>query len=185
MGAEAIQVHPTPPGFWGSPKLDEVRISTFKEAAAKHGNPPFYFHAVYLINLAGDDPAMRQRSELMPAGYLKGARRARRQRRDLSHGIAQGRGLRSAAAEHRRAPEARDGPGRSQGRAPRDREQRGPRGCVGARFEETAVMLASLGDLAGICLLLITCTRPSLPVATSGLPRMYRRHWTSSTGWWA
>jgi len=39
MGAEAIQVHPTPPGFWGSPKLDEGRISTFKEAAAKHGNP--------------------------------------------------------------------------------------------------------------------------------------------------
>src|SRR5437773_1448962 len=55
MGAEAIQVHPTPPGFWGSPKLDENRIATFKEAAAKHGHPPFYFHAVYLINLAGDE----------------------------------------------------------------------------------------------------------------------------------
>ena len=53
MGAEAIQIHPTPPGFWGSPKLDEARISTFKEAAAKHGNPPFYFHAVYLINMRG------------------------------------------------------------------------------------------------------------------------------------
>ena len=73
MGAEAIQVHPTPPGFWGSPKLDERRISTFKEAAAKHGNPPFYFHAVYLINLAGDDPSMRQRSESTLAGYLKAA----------------------------------------------------------------------------------------------------------------
>src|SRR5579872_7065604 len=73
MGAEAIQVHPTPPGFWGSPKLDENRIAAFKEASAKHGRPPFYFHAVYLINLAGDDPAMRQRSESTLAGYLKAA----------------------------------------------------------------------------------------------------------------
>ena len=73
MGAEAIQVHPTPPGFWGSPKLDDSRIATFKEAAAKHGRPPFYFHAVYLINLAGDDPTMRQRSESTLAGYLKAA----------------------------------------------------------------------------------------------------------------
>src|SRR2546428_9699452 len=73
MGAEAIQVHPTPPGFWGSPKLDENRIATFKEAAAKHGHPPFYFHAVYLINLAGDDPTLRQRSESTLAGYLKAA----------------------------------------------------------------------------------------------------------------
>src|SRR5213594_499509 len=73
MGAEAIQVHPTPPGFWGSPKLDDTRIATFKEAAAKHGRPPFYFHAVYLINLAGDDPTLRQRSESTLAGYLKAA----------------------------------------------------------------------------------------------------------------
>src|SRR5437879_13350156 len=73
MGAEAIPLHPTPPGFWGSPKLDENRIATFKEAAAKHGRPPFYFHAVYLINLAGDDPTLRQRSESTLAGYLKAA----------------------------------------------------------------------------------------------------------------
>src|SRR5258708_28866488 len=73
MGADAIQVHPTPPGFWGSPKLDEGRISTFKEAAAKYGHPPFYFHAVYLINLAGDDPTMRTRSESTLTGYLKSA----------------------------------------------------------------------------------------------------------------
>src|SRR5256886_5686350 len=73
MRAEAIQVHPTPPGFGGSPRLDENRIATFKEAAAKHGRPPFYFHAVYLINLAGDDPTLRQRSESTLAGYLNAA----------------------------------------------------------------------------------------------------------------
>src|SRR5665213_3683001 len=73
MGAEAIQVHPTPPGFWGSPKLDEGRIATFREAAAKHGHPPFYFHAVYLINQAGDDPTLRQRPERTRPGYLHAA----------------------------------------------------------------------------------------------------------------
>jgi len=71
MGADAIQVHPTPPGFWGSPKLDEVRISTFKAAAAAHGRPPFYFHAVYLINLAGDDATLRSRSASTLSGYLR------------------------------------------------------------------------------------------------------------------
>src|SRR5436305_5260477 len=73
MGAVSIQIHPTPPGFWGSPKLDANRIATFKGAAAKHGHPPFCFHAVYLINLAGDDPTMRQRSESTLTGYLKAA----------------------------------------------------------------------------------------------------------------
>jgi hypothetical protein len=63
MGAQAIQVHPTPPHYWGSPKLDDDRIQRFREAADAAGNPPFYFHAVYLINLAGSDPVLRQRSE--------------------------------------------------------------------------------------------------------------------------
>ena len=70
MGADAIQCHPTPPNYWGSPKLDDDRIEIFREAAAKAGRPPFYFHAVYLINLAGDDATLRSRSEGTLAGYL-------------------------------------------------------------------------------------------------------------------
>ena len=73
MGAKAIQVHPTPPNYWGSPKLDDDRIERFKAAADAAGHPPFYFHAVYLINLAGDDPVLRQRSESTLAGYLAAA----------------------------------------------------------------------------------------------------------------
>src|SRR5215831_15667781 len=75
MGAEAIQVHPTPPNYWGSPKLDDDRIERFREAAEAAGRPPFYFHAVYLINLAGDDKTLRQRSESTLAGYLTAADR--------------------------------------------------------------------------------------------------------------
>jgi deoxyribonuclease-4 len=73
MGATAIQVHPTPPHYWGSPKLDEDRIARFKAAAEEAGRPPFFFHAVYLINLAGDDPLLRQRSESTLTGYLRAA----------------------------------------------------------------------------------------------------------------
>src|SRR5215470_15083656 len=75
MGAAAIQVHPTPPHYWGSPKLDDERVERFREAAAAAGSPPFYFHAVYLINLAGYDPLLRQRSESTLAGYLAAADR--------------------------------------------------------------------------------------------------------------
>src|SRR2546423_3133028 len=63
MGAQAIQIQPTPPNYWGSPKLDDERIERFRAAADGAGHPPVYFHAVYLINLAGDDRTMRQRSE--------------------------------------------------------------------------------------------------------------------------
>src|SRR5215469_10342984 len=59
MGAAAIQVHPTPPNYWGSPKLEDDRVARFRQAAEAAGWPPFYFHAVYLINLAGDDPTLR------------------------------------------------------------------------------------------------------------------------------
>src|SRR5262245_19875687 len=52
MGAHAIQVHPTPPNYWGSPKLDDERVERFRQAAEAAGNPPFYFHAVYQIGRA-------------------------------------------------------------------------------------------------------------------------------------
>ncbi len=73
MGAAAIQVHPTPPNYWGSPKLDPDRIARFREAAAAAGRPPFYFHAVYLTNLAAADATLRQRSESTLVGYLRAA----------------------------------------------------------------------------------------------------------------
>src|SRR5438128_2193342 len=75
LGADATQCHPTPPNYWGSPKLDDDRVDTFREAADRAGRPPFYFHAVYLINLAGDDVTLRQRSESTLAGYLASADR--------------------------------------------------------------------------------------------------------------
>src|SRR6202162_1223269 len=151
-GAEAIQVHPTPPGFWGSPKLDEARISTFKEAAAKHGNPPFYFQAVYLINLAGDDLSMRQRSESTLAGYLKAAD-------ELGiNGVIFHTGSHKGAGFEARLPNIvghlKNVMERADPKVARliIENNAGLGGCVGARFEEIAQMLAALGDpRASVC----------------------------------
>src|SRR5260370_35707669 len=73
MGADAIQIHPTPPGFWGSPKLDETRIPTFKAPAAKHTHPPFYFHPASQSTPARNDPPLDQCSPSTRADITKAA----------------------------------------------------------------------------------------------------------------
>jgi deoxyribonuclease-4 len=153
MGAEAIQVHPTPPGFWGSPKLDENRIATFKEAAAKYGRPPFYFHAVYLINLAGDDGTLRQRSESTLAGYLKAADELGVDGVIFHTGSHKGGGFEARLpqiTEHLRHVLERADPKTARLLI---ENNAGLGGCVGARFEEIAQMLKALDDdpRVGVC----------------------------------
>src|SRR3989442_4302213 len=146
MGAEAIQVHPTPPGFWGSPKLDENRIATFKEAAAKHGHPPFYFHAVYLINLAGDDPTLRQRSESTLAGYLKAADELGVNGVIFHTGSHKGAGFEArlpSITEHLRHVLDRADPKTAKLLI---ENNAGLGGCVGAKFEEIKQMLDALDN---------------------------------------
>src|SRR5258708_19529894 len=152
MGADATQVPPTPPGFWGSPKLDEGRISTFKEAAAKYGRPPFYFHAVYLINLAGDDPTMRSRSESTLTGYLKSAD-------ELGvNGVIFHTGSHKGAGFEERLPSILGHLRKVLKRAdPKTarlliENNAGLGGSVGARFEEIARLLDGLHDpRVGVC----------------------------------
>jgi deoxyribonuclease IV len=157
MGADAIQVHPTPPGFWGSPKLDPDRIAAFKEASAKHGKPPFYFHAVYLINLAGDDPTLRQRSESTLAGYLKAADELGVDGVIFHTGSHKGGGFEARLpqiAEHLRKVLDRADP-----RSARllIENNAGLGGCVGARFEEIERMLDALDDDARVAVCFDTC----------------------------
>jgi len=152
LGADAIQVHPTPPGFWGSPKLDEGRIAAFAEAAEQHGRPPFYFHAVYLINLAGDDPTMRQRSESTLTGYLRAADELGIDGVIFHTGSHKGAGFEARLpqiTEHLKSVLERADPKQAQLLI---ENNAGLGGCVGARFEEIAEMLAALGDpRAAVC----------------------------------
>jgi deoxyribonuclease-4 len=152
MGADAIQVHPTPPGFWGSPKLDEMRITTFKETAAKHGRPPFYFHAVYLINFAGDDTTLRQRSESTLTGYLKSADELGVNGVIFHTGSHKGTGFEArlpSILEHIRKVLERADPKTARLLI---ENNAGLGGSVGARFEEIATMLDGLKDRrVGVC----------------------------------
>src|SRR5207248_7712238 len=146
MGARAIQVHPTPPNYWGSPKLDDDRIARFKAAFDEAGHPPFYFHAVYLINLAGDDPVLRQRSESTLAGYLKAAD-------DLGiDGVIFHTGSHKGAGFEARLPSITEHLQHVLERAdPKSAKllienNAGLGGCVGARFEEIRQMLDALDN---------------------------------------
>ena len=157
IGAEAIQVHPTPPGFWGSPKLDENRIATFKEAAAQHGRPPFYFHAVYLINLAGDDPTLRQRSESTLAGYLKAADELGVDGVIFHTGSHKGAGFEArlpSITEHLKHVLERASPKSARLLI---ENNAGLGGCVGAKFEEIAEMLSALDGDPRVSVCFDTC----------------------------
>jgi deoxyribonuclease-4 len=146
MGAIAIQCHPTPPGYWGSPKLDDDRVATFREAADGAGNPPFYFHAVYLINLAGDDATLRQRSESTLAGYLAAADRL-----GIS-GVIFHTGSHKGAGFENVLPQIREHLLRVMDRAdPKQarlliENNAGLGGCVGAKFEEVRALLDAVDD---------------------------------------
>jgi len=152
MGADAIQVHPTPPNYWGSPKLDDDRVERFREAADAAGRPPFYFHAVYLINLAGDDATMRQRSESTLAGYLAAADRLGISGVIFHTGSHKGAGfeqLLPQITEHLKHVMERADPSTARLLI---ENNAGMGGCVGARFEELRAMMDAVGDpRIGVC----------------------------------
>jgi len=146
MGADAIQVHPTPPHYWGSPKLDDERVERFRAAAEAAGNPPFYFHAVYLINLAGDDPLLRQRSESTLAGYLAAADRLGIGGVIFHTGSHKGVGFEEALptiTNHLKRVMDRADPARARLLI---ENNAGMGGCVGARFEEIRLMMDAVRD---------------------------------------
>jgi deoxyribonuclease-4 len=152
MGADAIQCHPTPPNYWGSPKLDDERIETFREAAEKAGRPPFYFHAVYLINLAGDDATLRSRSESTLAGYLAAADRLG------IDGVIFHTGSHKGVGFEKVLPQIREHLLRVMQRADPKRahllieNNAGLGGCVGAKFEEVRALLDAIDDpRAAVC----------------------------------
>lgn len=146
MGAAAIQVHPTPPNYWGSPKLDDERVERFREAAEAAGRPPFYFHAVYLINLAGDDATLRQRSESTLAGYLAAADKLGISGVIFHTGSHKGAGfeqLLSQITDHLKRVMERADPATARLLI---ENNAGMGGCVGARFEELRAMMDAVGD---------------------------------------
>ena len=153
IGADAVQVHPTPPGFWGSPKPSDEDVDRFRQAYADAGRPPFFFHAVYLINLASDDAKVHPRSESTLAGYLAAADRLGIDGVIFHVGSHRGIGFEAAlpgiTERMRRALERAD-PVHTRLLI---ENNAGTGGCVGARFEEIRAMVDAVGDpRVGSCL---------------------------------
>jgi deoxyribonuclease-4 len=153
IGADAIQVHPTPPGFWGSPKPSDEDVDRFRQEYADAGRPPFFFHAVYLINLASDDAKVHPRSESTLAGYLAAADRLGIDGVIFHVGSHRGIGFEAAlpgiTERMRRALERAD----PQHTRLLIENNAGAGGCVGARFEEIRAMVDAVGDpRVGSCL---------------------------------
>ncbi len=153
IGADAIQVHPTPPGFWGSPKPSDEDVERFRQEYADAGRPPFFFHAVYLINLASDDAKVHPRSESTLAGYLAAADRLGIDGVIFHVGSHRGIGFEAALpgiTERMRRALERANPKHTRLLI---ENNAGTGGCVGARFEEIRAMVDAVGDpRVGSCL---------------------------------
>lgn len=52
IGAKAVQVHPTPPQTWRRLEPSQETVEAFRLRMEETGLDAFFFHAVYLINLA-------------------------------------------------------------------------------------------------------------------------------------
>jgi deoxyribonuclease IV len=146
LGAGAIQVHPTPPGFWGSPKPTDEDVERFREEYAAAGTPPFFFHAVYLINLASDDAKVHPRSESTLAGYIAAADKLGIDGVIFHVGSHRGTGFEAALpgiTERMRNALQRADPQHTRLLI---ENNAGTGGCVGARFEEIRAMIDAVGD---------------------------------------
>ena len=71
IGAEAVQIHPTPPQTWRRLHLEPEEVQEFRRLLASTGLGEFYFHAVYLINLGTPRPEHLASSEASLAHYLR------------------------------------------------------------------------------------------------------------------
>jgi deoxyribonuclease IV len=146
LGADSIQIHPTPPGFWGSPKPSDEDIEHFRDDYAAASKPPFFFHAVYLINLASDDAKVNPRSESTLAGYIAAADKLGIDGVIFHVGSHRGVGFEAALpgiTERMKNALQRADPQRTRLLI---ENNAGTGGCVGARFEEIRAMLDAVDD---------------------------------------
>lgn len=62
LGATAIQIFASAPGNWNPPKTTLEEGQVFGEACRNEGITHIFFHSIYLLNLASENPELVQRS---------------------------------------------------------------------------------------------------------------------------
>lgn len=62
VGCECMQIFAKSPRMWKGRPIDPAAAETFIRLRAERGFGPVFTHTAYLINLASEDPALRERS---------------------------------------------------------------------------------------------------------------------------
>ena len=62
LGAECMQIFLSAPQRWLEPRHTDEQVREFRRLVAETGIGPNFAHATYLINLASEEPLLRQRS---------------------------------------------------------------------------------------------------------------------------
>jgi deoxyribonuclease-4 len=62
LGIECMQIFLSAPQRWQEPRHSDEQVQEYGRLVANSGIGPNFAHATYLINLASEDPALRQRS---------------------------------------------------------------------------------------------------------------------------
>ncbi len=70
IGAECVQLFPSPPQGWGFKEPDEAVVAEFRRKAFEHDIGPNVFHAIYLVSLGADDPKLVERGKASLVKYL-------------------------------------------------------------------------------------------------------------------
>jgi len=62
IGANMAQIFVSAPQGWRTFEFSDEQVAAFRDNAKTFGIDPIFVHALYLVNLATDDPALAQRS---------------------------------------------------------------------------------------------------------------------------
>lgn len=73
VGASALQIFTDNPTAWRRRSAPPVELPAFRQRLTHHGIEPVAVHAAYLVNLAGPDPDLFERSIEVLASDLRGA----------------------------------------------------------------------------------------------------------------
>lgn len=71
LGVKAIQIHPSQPQQWAKPKITDEQAAKFSQEMKQRKLGPLFFHSIYLINFASNNPAIWHGSINSTVNYLK------------------------------------------------------------------------------------------------------------------
>lgn len=62
IGGNTLQIFISPPQGWRKTEISDEQVAAFRAGIAEHDLGPVYIHALYLVNLATNNPELREKS---------------------------------------------------------------------------------------------------------------------------